>query len=123
MYRLRSLLHIRTENARTGGPRRIIPLFLCCLLLLVGPLYAGHNPLIPRPQQIQYGTARLKRKALKISFGSSPASEDRFAANELATWDAEYEYWRRLQTCLWEVLRDYKDGDTLPSLQELRPRT
>jgi hexosaminidase len=85
MCRLRSLLHIRTENASAGGTRRIIPLFLCCLLLLVGPLYAGHNPLVPRPQQIQYGSARLKLKALRISFGSSPAPEDRFTANELAT--------------------------------------
>jgi hypothetical protein len=41
----------------------------------------------------------------------------------LGRWDAEYEYWRRLQTRLWKVLRDYKEGDTLPRLEELRPRT
>ena len=41
----------------------------------------------------------------------------------LGRWNAEYQYWRGLQTRFWEVLRDFKDGDTLPSLQELRPRT
>jgi len=41
----------------------------------------------------------------------------------LGRWDAEYEYWRRLQTRLWDVLSNFKDGDTLPSLEELRPRT
>jgi hypothetical protein len=39
----------------------------------------------------------------------------------LGRWDAEYEYWRRLQTRLWDVLHDFKDGDTLPTLEEFRP--
>ena len=68
MWRLRSLLHIRTENAWACGAR-IMSLF-CGLLLLRGSLYAGHNPLVPQPQQIQYGTGRLKLKGLRISFGS-----------------------------------------------------
>ena len=38
-------------------------------------------------------------------------------------WNAEYEYWRRLQTRLWDVLHGCKDGDTLPALDELRPHT
>jgi hypothetical protein len=41
----------------------------------------------------------------------------------LGRWDAEYEYWRHLQTRLWEVLGSFKDGDTLPSLEEVRPRS
>jgi len=40
----------------------------------------------------------------------------------LGRWDAEYEYWRRLQKRLWEVLRDFKDGYTLPRREDLRPR-
>jgi hypothetical protein len=40
----------------------------------------------------------------------------------LGRWDAEYEYWRRLQTRLWDLLHGFKDGDTLPDLEELRPR-
>jgi hypothetical protein len=40
----------------------------------------------------------------------------------LGRWEAEFEYWRRFQTRLWETLRNFKDGDTLPELEELRPR-
>jgi hexosaminidase len=40
----------------------------------------------------------------------------------LGRWDAEYEYWRRFQTRLWDLLQNFKDGDNLPSLDELRPR-
>ena len=40
----------------------------------------------------------------------------------LGRWEAEYEYWRRLQTRLWDLLHGFKDGDTLPALEELRPR-
>jgi hypothetical protein len=40
----------------------------------------------------------------------------------LGRWDAEYEYWRRLQGRLWDVMHTFKEGDTLPSLEELRPR-
>jgi hypothetical protein len=82
MWRLRSLLHIRAESARAGGAR-IMPPFLCGLLL-AWSLYADHNPLVPQPQQVQYDTAMLKLKGLRISFGSSPAPEDRLGATELA---------------------------------------
>jgi hypothetical protein len=40
----------------------------------------------------------------------------------LGRWDAEYEYWRRLQTRLWDLIHSFKDGDTLPDLDQLRPR-
>ncbi len=40
----------------------------------------------------------------------------------LGRWEAEYEYWRRLQTRLWEVMNGFKDGDRLPDLEEIRPR-
>ena len=43
-----------------------------------------HNPLLPRPQQIQYGTGRLPIAGLEIGFASSPTAPDRFAADELA---------------------------------------
>src|SRR4029077_18497524 len=61
------------------------PLFVCFLFLLVMPLQAAHRPLVPRPQQIQYGNGRLALKGITISFKSSPAQDDRFAANELAS--------------------------------------
>jgi hexosaminidase len=40
----------------------------------------------------------------------------------MGRWNAEYEYWRRLQTRMWDVLHSFKDGDTLPALEELRPK-
>jgi len=38
----------------------------------------------------------------------------------LGRWDAEYEYWRRLQARIWEMLDEFKDGGELPSLESLR---
>jgi hypothetical protein len=40
----------------------------------------------------------------------------------LGRWDAEYEYWRRLQARFWGFSRQFKDHDHLPSLQSFRPR-
>jgi hexosaminidase len=39
----------------------------------------------------------------------------------LGRWDAEYEYWRRLQARLWEFMSRFKDHDPLPPLQSFRP--
>ena len=41
---------------------------------------------------------------------------------ELGRWDTEYEFWRRFQARLWEAVNNFKDGDTLPTLEDLRPR-
>lgn len=38
----------------------------------------------------------------------------------IGRFDAEYEYWRRLQARLWEVRRGLKDGSAMPSLDSLR---
>ena len=40
----------------------------------------------------------------------------------LGRWDAEFEYWRRLQARLWDLGRTYRQGGTLPPLDEVRPR-
>lgn len=40
----------------------------------------------------------------------------------LGRWEAEYEYWRRFQTRIWEVRRNYREGETLPELAEIRPQ-
>ena len=47
--------------------------------------YAAHNPLLPRPQQMQYGTGTVRLTGLKIVFSSSPSAEDKFAASELSS--------------------------------------
>ena len=59
---------------------------LACLFLLLAPLaWADHNPLLPRPRQVQYGNGDLPLQGLSISFGMAPLAEDRFAADELAS--------------------------------------
>jgi hypothetical protein len=45
----------------------------------------AHNPLLPRPQEIKYGTSRLPLAGLQIGFASTPTEQDRFAAEELAS--------------------------------------
>jgi hexosaminidase len=41
----------------------------------------------------------------------------------LGRWDAEYEYWRRLQARFWDYLRNRKDKDPLPPLESFRTRS
>lgn len=53
------------------------------LLLLAVPL-AAHNPLLPRPREIQYGNGRFALKGAHIAVAGSASAEDRFAANDLA---------------------------------------
>jgi hexosaminidase len=53
--------------------------FLCAAALQG----AEHQPLLPRPQSIQYGPGKLKITGLSIEFRSEPGVEDRFAATEL----------------------------------------
>ncbi|HEX5413691.1 MAG TPA: beta-N-acetylhexosaminidase [Terriglobia bacterium] len=50
---------------------------------------AAHNPLLPRPQQVTYGDGHLPVRGLAIEFASTPAPEDRFAAERLAKWLGE----------------------------------
>lgn len=52
------------------------------LLAMTAP--AGHNPLLPRPQSVRYGSGSLPVRGLGIRFASEPANEDRFAAAELS---------------------------------------
>lgn len=60
-------------------------LLLC--MLFTQPLAgeAGHNPLLPRPQEVKYGTRQLPIGGLEIRFAFSPTQQDRFAADELAS--------------------------------------
>jgi hypothetical protein len=43
-------------------------------------------------------------------------------AAALGRWEAEYEYWRRLQANLLQVLSDYNPATGLPSFDSLLPR-
>jgi hexosaminidase len=39
----------------------------------------------------------------------------------LGRFDAEYEYWRRLQANFWEFQHEFRDGDPVPPLEAFRP--
>jgi hexosaminidase len=59
--------------------------FLLCLAMIpVASALADHNALLPRPQEVQYGSGTLALQGLSIRFTSPPSTEDRFAAAQLA---------------------------------------
>lgn len=61
-------------------------LLLAALLVgAVSPLYpAEHRPLLPRPQQIQYGTRQVPVRGLGIRLPADSTAEDRFSAATLS---------------------------------------
>jgi hypothetical protein len=64
--------------------RHALLVSLICLNALT--LEAEHQPLLPQPQQIQYGAGRLSLRGVSINIGSNSSPEDRFAASELASF-------------------------------------
>ena len=58
-------------------------LFLAVYLTALSSAGAGHNPLLPRPQQVRYGAGKLALRELSIRLPSGAVTEDRFAAGEL----------------------------------------
>jgi len=64
-----------------------IQLIVLLLCMSVGNCaYAGHNPLLPRPQQSNYGADSVSLTGMTITFSSAPSTEDRFAAEELSKY-------------------------------------
>jgi hypothetical protein len=63
-----------------------IQLVTALFLLLLAPLgaFAEHNSLLPRPQEIHYGSGALAVLGLEIHLPADAAPEDRFAADELS---------------------------------------
>ncbi len=60
-------------------------LLFCLSMLPVATALADHNALLPRPQQVHYGNGALKLPGLSVRFASPPSTEDRFAAEQLAS--------------------------------------
>jgi hexosaminidase len=60
-------------------------LLLCLTLIPLATALADHNALLPRPQQVQYGSGTLALQGLSVRFASPPSTEDRFAAERLAS--------------------------------------
>jgi hexosaminidase len=66
-----------------------------CTTLAIAVLFQGaflaaaHNPILPKPQEIQYGAVQLQVKGMSVHLPASPTPEDRFAAQTLAGCLAE----------------------------------
>ena len=52
--------------------------------VLLPGVTAAHSPLLPKPQQVHYGSGQLPLKNLTIRIAQDAADEDRFAAAELS---------------------------------------
>jgi len=60
-------------------------LLFCLMMIPLATALADHNALLPRPQQVQYGSGTLALHGLSVQFTSPPSAEDRFAAEQLAS--------------------------------------
>ena len=60
-------------------------LLFCLTMIPAATALADHNALLPRPQQVQYGSGTLALQGLSVRFASPPSTEDRFAAEQLAS--------------------------------------
>src|ERR1022692_3387563 len=60
-------------------------LLFCLTMLQVAAALADHSALLPRPQQVQYGSGTLALQGLSVQFASPPSTEDLFAAEQLAS--------------------------------------
>ena len=65
-------------------PRKQALILIVILEVMPGWILAQPHPLLPRPQEVHYGSGELALRGLTICFASTPAIEDRFAANELS---------------------------------------
>jgi len=61
-------------------------LSFCLILLTLSAAAADHNPIIPQPQKLRYGTSQFGLNEVSIGFTGTPSSEDIFAAGELAAF-------------------------------------
>jgi hexosaminidase len=60
-------------------------LLFCLTMIPLATALADHNALLPRPQQVQYGSGTLALQGLTVQFASPPNTEDLFAAEQLAS--------------------------------------
>lgn len=72
-------------------------------MLVGGVAYGEHSPLLPRPQQIRYGTGSVPVHDLQIVFSVAPNTDDRFAAEQLRSWIRE-------KTALEIMIDSYGNG-------------
>jgi hexosaminidase len=57
-----------------------------CFLFGFSLAWGSPSPLLPKPQQIQYGVGSIPIRGIAIAFSSLPNEDDQFAAQQLATY-------------------------------------
>jgi hexosaminidase len=73
---------VAREEKLMNRAASVVLLVLASLLAAEG---AEHHALLPRPQEVRYGSGHRALRGLTIRFSSPPSVEDRFAANELSS--------------------------------------
>jgi hypothetical protein len=82
---------VQTKRVEAGLKKRSLVRWSLCTLVLVRAFLvaafalAGHNVLLPQPQQIHYGPRQLRIRGLSIRLVADPGDEDRFAAGQLSS--------------------------------------
>jgi hypothetical protein len=70
---------------RLSAVAKFIQILICgAAVFLAWPAWAQHQPLLPRPQQVAYGTGALPVTHLVIRFAATPDAADQFTAEQLA---------------------------------------
>ncbi len=64
----------------------------CVVALGWLPAWADHRPLLPRPQEVTYGSGVLPVNGLAIRMAMTPDAPDRFAAEQLAAGLSSFEH-------------------------------
>src|ERR1035437_4674153 len=64
--------------------KKSLLMLVCLVLCRCG--YGEHSPLLPRPQQVQYGSGSVALHGMRIMLASSAVPADRFAADQLRSW-------------------------------------
>ncbi len=92
--------------------------------LVCGSARGEHRPLLPRPQQAEYGGGSVALRSMRILFGAPPDGEDQFAAAQLQGW-LEQETGRRVSIGAYgngadgalPILLDREGGKDVPLAQ------
>jgi hypothetical protein len=90
--------------------RSFCAVFLLAAFRVTASAIAGHNVLLPQPQQIHYGSGHLRIRGLRVRLVTGPSVEDRFAADQLSS-------------CLSDVAKEpvpVSEGDASGALIALR---
>src|SRR5579875_272542 len=53
------------------------------VVVVSGSVHGEHRPLVPGPQQVEYGTGSVALREMEIEYAAPPDAEDQFAAGEL----------------------------------------